>query len=157
MKNLALGIVVVLLALTIAIPASAQTGPGITVAVYNGGSDYCQNPSIAKTSIAVNIGSATTTELVAAAAGKKVYVCKFSTSVVGTAPTLLFKTGTKVTNPCDTGTASLSGTYAITTGTMFELSANAGVPLVSTAAGEMCVTSGGTGPSIQGVMVYVQR
>jgi hypothetical protein len=137
--------------------AQAQAGPGVTVAIYTVGSDYCQNPSIAKTSVAVNISSATTTELVAASAGKKVYLCKFNASVAGTAPTIIFKTGTKVSTACDTTPTSLTGTYAITTGTVLDLSGAPGVTMQSIVSGELCLTSGGTGPSIQGVAVYVQR
>src|SRR5712691_1768745 len=49
--------------------------------------DPCLAPNVAKSSVVINIGSATTTELVALASGQTVYACasSFSYSVAGSA------------------------------------------------------------------------
>ena len=136
----------------------AQAGPTGSFVLFPSGSDPCQNPSIAKSFKVVNISTATTTELVAAVAGKAVYLCGLKATVAGTSPTILFVTGTKVSTACDTGAANQSGTYAITTGTLVELGLGGGVSLLTGASGgELCLTSGGTTPSIQGNLAYVQQ
>ncbi len=60
-------------------------------------------------SVIINQASATTTQLVALSAGKKVYVCSATVNQIGatTAPTFKFVYGTG-TN-CGTGTADLTG------------------------------------------------
>lgn len=154
---LCLPVILFCLLLCLAIAGTAQVGPIASVQVYSSTSDLCQNPSVAKSSVAVNISTATTTELVAAVASKHVWLCKLNVTVAGTSPTIVFKTGTKVSTACDTSPTSLSGTYAITSGSTFDVSATSGTPFESISGGEMCLTSGGTTPSIQGVAVYVQR
>jgi len=158
MKKLALGIVVALLALAIAIPASAQAGPGITTATYTGGSDYCQNPSIAKSNAIVSVGAAATGELVAAVAGKTIYVCSFDSTFAGAVTTLTFKTGTKVTNPCDTNPAAVSGVFALAAGPgTFNLGGSGGVLFKSAVSGEICLTTVGAASASAGQLRYVQR
>jgi hypothetical protein len=135
----------------------AQTGPSGSFVLFPSGSDPCENPSIAKSQVAVNIsGAAATTELVAAVAGKTVYACDLLVSDVGTSPTIQFKTGTKVTTPCDTGGVNLSGTIVVATGTIFTVhTTNAFAQ--GAANGEFCLVAGGTTPSIQGMFTYVQQ
>lgn len=134
----------------------AQVGPTGSFVVYPTGSDPCQNPSIAKSVKAVAISTATTTELVAAVAGKSVYGCAFESTVVGTSPTILFLTGTKVSTACDTAPANLSGTFAVTSATLFTVHPTMTFTQ-SIVGGELCLTSGGTAPSIQGFFTYVQQ
>lgn len=131
-------------------------GPSATFLLYNSG-DPCSNPNVTKSFGVVNISTATTTELVAAVTGQAVYMCAFTVTVAGTAPSMLFKTGTKVSTACDTGPTSQSGTYLPPTSTFVKLDANGGTLLTGAVSGELCVTSGGTGPSIQGNLVYVQQ
>lgn len=130
---------------------AGTTGSGPMYAV----GDPCQNPDLMKSSAAINISSATTTAVVALAAGKTTHVCEFSATAAGTNPTILFLTGTETTTPCDTGAANLSGTFAPTAGTAVRLGGS-GTVMKSAAAGQLCITSGGT-PSIQGVLTYVQQ
>lgn len=139
-------------------PIVHAVGPSASFVVFNSG-DPCLNPNVAKSFAVVNISTATTTELVAApsVAGQVVYMCALTVTVTGTSPTLLFKTGTKVSTACDTGAASQSGTYAVTTGSFVKIDANGGALLTGAASGELCLTSGGTTPSIQGNLVYVQQ
>lgn len=136
--------------------AFAQSAPQMSVFIYPTG-DLCQNPNVVKSSAVVNISTATTTELVAASAGKKVYLCSFHTSTGGTTPTIQFKYGTKTTTACDTGATNLSGAFAPPSATMFSLTGASGTLLSTPAANELCATTGGTSPAFIGVVVYVQR
>lgn len=133
-------------------------GPSASFLIFNSG-DPCSNPNVAKAFAVVNISTATTTELVAApaVATQVTYVCGFTATVTGTSPTLLFKTGTKVSTACDTGPTSQSGTYAVTSGSFIKIDANGGTILTGAAGGELCLTSGGTTPSIQGNLAYVTQ
>lgn len=133
----------------------SAVGPSATMLIYNSG-DPCNNPNVTKAQKLVAIGSATTTELVAAVAGQTVSVCAFRVTVTGTSPTLLFLTGTKVSTACDTAPANLSGTLAITSGTFVNFGGEI-VVAQGAASGELCLTTGGTGPSVQGMLTYVQQ
>lgn len=128
----------------------------IAASAFAQSADPCASAAVPKQTKAVNISTATTTELVAAATGETVYLCQFVATVAGTSPTLLFETGTKVSTACDTGAVSLSGTLAITSGTFVTLGYGSTLT-AGAASGELCVTSGGTLPSVQGVISYVQR
>lgn len=134
----------------------AQVGPSGSFVLFPSGSDPCSNPSIPKSQVKVAISTATTTELVAAAAGKSVYGCAFQASDVGTSPTLVFEYGTKVSTACDTGATALTGTIVVATGTILAIHPSA--TFVQTiAANELCLVSGGTTPSVQGYFTYVQQ
>jgi hypothetical protein len=134
----------------------AQVGPTGVIIQYNSG-DPCQNPNVVKSFAAVNISTATTTELVAAVAGKTIYMCSLTVSVSGTSPTFQFKTGTKVSTACDTAPTNQSGTYALTSGQLVTLAADSTTFLTGALSGELCLTSGGTTPSIQGNLTYIQQ
>lgn len=118
--------------------------------------DPCQSAAIPKSSAAINIGSATTTAVVAKATGKVTYVCSFNASIAGTSPTVLFKYGTQTTTPCDTGATSVSGTYAPTSGSVLALGTGS-VTMQTAVTTDLCITTAGTGPSVQGVLTYVQQ
>lgn len=142
-----------ILAPAFAAPAFAQQ-INTNIVGYTLTTDVCQNPTVAKTHALVNISTATTTQLVALSGVTVVYVCNFTASVVGTTPTVLFETGTG--SACGTGTASITGTFAPTTGSVLKAE-GAGVQFQGAAGGALCVVSGGTTPSIQGYVVYVQQ
>jgi hypothetical protein len=139
--------------------AYGQVGIGNTAPVMiisaSAKNDPCEAPWASKSSFVVNIGSATTTALASATAGKVVYACSFKATVSGTTPTVVFKTGTQVSGACDTSTASISGTYAITSGTLVELLTPPLNSMQSITGGQICATTGGTGPSVQGLFTYV--
>ena len=119
------------------------------------GGDPCVNASVAKTSVAVNVSSATTTQLVALTSGKQVYVCGVVLSLAGTAPTTLFEYGTGAS--CGSGTTSLTGTIAASTGTLETLGWG-GTMFTAPTGNALCIVTGGTGsPSFQGVLTYVQQ
>jgi len=153
-KFLVLALIVVGFCAVVA--AHAQVGPSATVIQYRSNLNPCQSVSIVKSTAVVNISATGTTALVAAVAGKKVYFCDLRATVVGTNPTFLFLTGTQTTNPCDTTPANLTGTFAPATGTFISLGIPGGVA-TGIASGALCVTVGGTTPSIQGVLSYVQQ
>jgi hypothetical protein len=133
-------------------PSGAAAGGAITVT--NSG-DACANPNVVKSSVAVNIsGAAGTTELVAPSGTKSVYACYFTATVVGTTPTVLFEYGTSTA--C-TGTTALTGTMAIPTTTTVTLSAGGNTVITAPASQGLCLVAGGTTPSIQGVLSYVQQ
>lgn len=133
--------------------AQSSVGPSASYQLYNGFADPCQSAAAAKTSAVVNITTATTTELAIAPVGKKVYFCSLSTTTTGT-PTFTFKTGTKVTNACDTSAVTVSGAYAPPAGS-FNIGGD-GTKLTTPVASELCLTSTGT-PSLQGIAVFVIR
>jgi hypothetical protein len=121
------------------------------------GSDPCENPSVTKFSVPVAISTATTTNLLSAVTGDYITVCKYQFSVVGTSPTVQFEYGTTVSTACDTGAASLSGAMSIPT-TTTAISIGAESMTFRTPAGvQLCLVTGGTTPSVQGYITYVQQ
>ena len=130
--------------------------PAVTsgaVSIVSSGSDPCANPSVPKSSVVINISTATTTQLVAVSSTKAIYACSFAATVAGTAPTMLFEYGTS--SAC-TGTNALSGTLAITTGSYVILGWG-GTIFTAPATNGLCLVSGGTLPSVQGTLTYVQQ
>lgn len=127
----------------------------VSVREFGNNQDPCESAAVKKSSVAVNISSATTTQLVALSGSTSVYVCGFAASMLGTTPaaTLEYGTGTN----CGTGTTTLTGAIAPTSGSFVLL--NVGGPTVVTGASgnALCLLSGGTTPSIQGVLTYVQQ
>lgn len=127
--------------------------PGSTI------NNPCFDPGTSQNSAIFNIATATTTQLVATSGSTIIYVCGFSSTMVGTivADTLLLETGTGAT--CGTGTSIKTGTYnsGVLTGGAVSVSQN--VPLKPSAAGDgLCiVTTVGTGPAINGTVAYVQK
>jgi hypothetical protein len=106
----------------------------------------------AKSSVSVAITTATTTQLVALAAGKSVYVCGFTASF-GATTTAQFEYGTGAT--CGTGTTVLTGTFTPGTGVVLSLATD-GTEFSAPAGNALCAVSTGTG-GIQGVLTYVQQ
>lgn len=118
--------------------------------------DPCADPMVAKSTAVVNIGAATTTKIVDTSASTVVYICSIYASLAGTTPSITFKTGTHVTNDCDTGPSTLSGVILPTSGSF--LTFPGGGTLFKTAAGgQFCGTTVGTGSSLQGIATYVQQ
>lgn len=113
--------------------------------------DPCQNPGVAKSSVAVTA----TGQVIALSTGTKVYACTFAGTFGGTNPTVKFQYGTG-TN-CGTGTTDLTGSFApAPNGTVLEL--GYGGTLFSTAASNaLCISLGGTSPTVAGVLTYVQQ
>lgn len=121
--------------------------------------DPCLNG--VKKSVSIAISTATTTQLVAGSGNLAIYVCGFSVTETGTVPTFQFEDGTGAT--CAASTTVLTGVYAPLTGTPFVQPVGgtfifAPLPSVGgTAALGLCVVTGGTTPSLQGALTYVQQ
>lgn len=137
--------------------SSAQIEPAQTVALT--ATDPCQSSAIAKQSVVINISTATTTSLVAISGTTSIYVCGFAVTFGSTvtADTIQFEYGTGAT--CGTGTTVLTGAFntnGLLTGSM--AFGGAGMTLFKTVAAQrLCaVSTVGTGPSIQGVLTFVQ-
>lgn len=116
--------------------------------------DPCRNPNIAKSTVAIGVTTAATTQLVAPSGSTAVYLCTLQANVVGTSPTLLVEYGTS-TN-C-TGTHALTGTIPVATGTYFSTGNDSAI--ATTASQGLCLVSGGTltTTGIQGFATYVQQ
>jgi hypothetical protein len=120
-------------------------------------SDPCNTTARPKSVAVINIAAASTVELVAAAASKYVYVCGFALTLNGTAPTIEFLSGTKTTTACDTSPTPLTGVMAPTAGTPIGSGGTGSGVFTSIASGELCATVGGTSPSAQGYVTFVQQ
>lgn len=140
--------------------ATGGTTPSVVwgmtaTAPLGGGLNPCQNSNFVISSVAVNIASATTTQLVAPLTGAKITVCGFAVSLTGTTPTMQLEYGTGGT--CGTGTVVLTGAYAPLTGSVISYGIGGSSLKSSAASAGLCLISGGTAPSIQGVLTYVQQ
>ncbi len=130
-----------------------STNSTLQVQFLSSSADPCLNPGAAKSSAAMNIGSATTTQLVALQSGQTVYVCNtsFSYSVAGSAQ-FEYGTGTN----CGTGTTTLTGAI-VTTANEFLSIGWGGTVFKAASSNALCVVTTGTSPSMQGVLTYVQQ
>lgn len=106
----------------------------------------------ADSSVAINISTATTTQLVALSSGKKIYVTSWDVVAGGTgAITLEYGTGSN----CGTGTTVLTGAYALTAQTGIAKGMGLGPILVVPASNALCaVTSAAT--QMSGSLSYAQ-
>ncbi len=126
----------------------------------NPGTDPCLSPNSKKVSVAVNISTATTTQLVPLGTVNSITVCGGFVTVgsSGTsAATLKLESGTGAS--CGTGTLALTGTMGTGTAT----ATNDGEPVVfptsiSLAPGTaLCAVTAGTTVNVQGYLTYVQQ
>ena len=103
--------------------------------------------------VAINISTATTTQIVALSGSTQIRVINYSFTVAGTTPTVTFVYGTGTA--CGTGTTAISGAFAPLTGTLMTSPPGAAAFIVP-AGKALCIVSGGTTPSIQGFLTYTQ-
>lgn len=136
--------------------AAAAADKALVVGQSPNSADPCGNANVAKSSVALSITSATTTKLVALSSGKVIYVCGFSASMTGTAPTMQFTYGTNMSAECDTGATVLTGAYIPTSGA-FVQDRGFGTMFATAASKDLCLVSTGTGPNIKGILTYVQQ
>jgi hypothetical protein len=111
--------------------------PAGTNTIGNVGSD----PSSGKgtpSSKAINVSTATTTQLVAISGTTKIYVTSFDVIAGGTG-NITFEYGTQTTNPCDTGTTALTGPYNLTAQAGISKGDGVGAVLVVPAGNALCV------------------
>lgn len=126
-------------------------GLGFALPAY--AADPCLTSNVDKSSVSINISTATTTNVVTLLAGAKTIVCGWVFTANGTAPSFQFISGTGAT--CGTGTVTLSGTLLPTVGSPFVVNADS-MKMRTNTGQSLCIVSAGTGPSIQGVLVVTQ-
>ncbi len=126
--------------IAIAKTISANTGAAIpagTATIGNVGSD----PSSGKgtpSSVAINVSTATTTQLVAISGSTKIYVTSFDVVAGGTGNiTFVYGTGSS----CGTGTTSLTGAYNLTAQSGIAKGSGVAAVLVTPAGQALCVTT----------------
>jgi hypothetical protein len=110
--------------------------------------DPCQHTGSAHRSISIGT-AASSLELVPAVAGQVIFVCQYSwsNSSAGSA-SLAYGTGTN----CGTGTTFVTGYYVGNVSVGW-----GGVIAQTPIANALCVAAGGTTPSVNGVLTYVQE
>ena len=102
-----------------------------------------------KSTVSIAISTATTTQLVALATGKAIYVCGF-TATVGASSTIQFEYGTG--SACGNGTTALTGVFTPATAAVLSLTGE-GTKITAPASNALCAVSTGTG-GINGVLTY---
>lgn len=137
----------------------AAIDPSLIVAaappVVPGSTDACQDLSQQKSSVAVNISSATTTSLVAISGTTSIYVCGWQLQTVsGTTPTIQFEYGTGAA--CTSPTV-LTGTYTGAALQVFTSPSSDTSLLKTPSANGLCLVTGGTTPNVQGFVTFVQQ
>ena len=115
--------------------------------------DPCMAPNVTK--LAVVIAATADAELVALSGTELIYVCGWSVTVAGTTPTYRLISGTGTT--CATGTIGETGIYATLANAESDGPNYGGTVLAGAAGAALCIDVGGTSPSIQGVLSYVQQ
>ena len=132
-------------------------------AVPETNSDPCSNPSNTKASAAINITTATTTQLVAISGTTTIYICGGSFSIAPSATAaasayISYGTGTN----CGTGLTAITGAYGagdLTTAApplMVNL-LSSGVVAIAPAGKALCITTAGATVNVQGIISYVQQ
>lgn len=129
---------------------------------FTTGIDPCQSTGYVKSSVAVSIASATTTQVVALSGSKIVYVCMWTLTInssATTASSVVFEYGTGAS--CGTGTTTLTGAMGTE-----NAAAGAGMLLVNgpfsgsafqTPAGNaLCLLTAGTTVALHGQITFVQ-
>jgi hypothetical protein len=120
------------------------------------GLDPCQSNGVAKTSVAINLTTATTTQLVALAAGQSVYVCGYNFTETSVAQTAQFEYGTGAS--CGTGTTVLTGPFTSTTTNTIVVGEYSGGTIMTAPTGNaLCIVSTGAAVVIGGSLTYVQQ
>ena len=129
------------------------TGSATVGTVNLSTTDPCLAPNVSK--VAVVIAATADAELVAINGSELIYVCGWSVTVAGTAPTYRLISGTGTT--CATGTVGETGVYATLANAESDGPNYGGTVLAGAAGAALCIDVGGTTPSIQGVLSYVQQ
>lgn len=133
-------------------PASVSAEQFGTWTVADSSTDPCASSAVAKVSVA--LAATVDAEIVALTAGQVIYICGWSATAAGTAPTYRFIYGTGAV--CATGLTALTGTYLPTVGQWMTTGQGSTIAKGAT-ANALCINVGGTSPSIQGVLTYVKQ
>lgn len=125
------------------------------------GGDPCQGATAVKSAVAINVSAAGTTQIVAPLTSHSVFVCGFNFTLSGTtSPTLQFITGTGAT--CGTGTitqtGAMLGNNSTTNSSATIDSGGGGYTVFKGSVGQgLCPVAGGTAPSAQGLLTFIQQ
>jgi hypothetical protein len=106
----------------------------------------------ADNSAAINVSTATTTQLVALSAGKKIYVTNLNVVAGGTG-NITFEYGTGTS--CGTGTTALTGAYNLTAQNGLAMGGGLGPVLVVPAGNALCVLTSAA-VQMSGSVAYTQ-
>ena len=117
----------------------------------------------AKTSVAINVKSATTTSLVAVSGSTSIYVCGFSFSIAPSATSADSAELEYGTSTACTGTHALTGVFGdgdLTSATspIVVSYGGSGAMVTSTPGSQgLCLVTAGTAVDVQGVLTYIQQ
>lgn len=140
-----------------------EPAPTVSISSTVGSTDPCQNPAVLKSSAKIQVTGTTAVVLVPLSAGKITYVCGWDATIQGSATTVgtvQLESGTQTTNPCDTGTTTLTGVYKgnITASVPTVVGRSGSGTIMATTAGQQfCAISTGTTIDVQGTLTFVQQ
>ena len=151
------------------IPTGGQTDVRVRASAYTSGTaiisltsglfsigyyvgDPCLSPAVPKSSVVLNV--TTSAQVLAVSGTTSIYVCGFNATLAGTTPTFQFEYGTGAV--CATGLTVLSGVYA-PSGSAFVAYSPSYTAFKVPSANALCVATGGTTPSLQGTLTYIQQ
>jgi len=134
------------------IKAIATDSIGRLSAVVLASGDPCADPNRLKQSAVLNLTA--TAQVVPLSGGLVIYVCGWSATAAGTAPSIQWEYGTGAV--CATGTTVLTGTYLPTVGSFLSTATGEGSVFTAPIGTALCAVLAGTTPSFQGVLTYVQ-
>lgn len=144
-----IGTVTAVTAISNALPAGSNSIGAVTAASNSAGAISIVQ---ADASAAINVSTATTTQLVALSSGKKIYVTSLDVIAGGTGNiTFVYGTGTA----CGTGTTSLTGAYNLTAQAGIAKGNGLGPVLVVPASNALCVTTSAA-VQMSGSVAYAQ-
>jgi hypothetical protein len=135
-------------------PCYQQPNPGSVWPASQNGTWSVVTPGIIQSSasVAINISTATTTQLVALSAGKAIYVSAWDVIAAGTGNvTLEYGTGTN----CGTGTTALTGAYPLTAQAGISKGDGSGTVLFVPAGNALCVLTSAA-VQMSGSVAYAQ-
>lgn len=136
--------------------AAVSAGGGVRTTPFLDGGGLSVQAIACSLSVAVNITTATTTEIVLVSGAKSIYVCGFTfdkSSASGT--TFQFLYGTKTSTGCDTGATALTGAMD-GAAAFYTVGGGLGTMFRTPASKELCITTVGASPSFQGFVSYGQ-
>lgn len=109
---------------------------------------------------AINVSTATTTNVVSAVAGEGIYVCGVFLNVSTLSDTIKFEYGTTASTACDTGATALTGAIATPASTptapYINTFAAGFTQMVVPTGNQLCIVTTGSSPGVQGFITYVQ-
>ena len=140
----------------ILLAALLLAGVGDSVAFAGAGPTICDSIS------ATLISSKTTTKVISLANGQKIFICGAWAAFkngTNTSVTVEIESGTQTTTPCDTGTATITGTMSVgspSAASFFPrilIYPTQPAPTTVAASTDVCVVTGGT--TVSGLNVFI--